>query len=131
MGNTDNMSIMGITIDYGPFGFMDYFNADYACNGSDNKGRYTYKKQPEICKWNLMKFAEALRDSLPLDEMKKLLNEIYDIEFSTQYYGMMRKKIGITSKDDFDDEELIQKLLWTMHKTACDFTNLFQLLGTL
>lgn len=127
--NTDNMSIMGVTIDYGPFGFMDYFDADYACNGSDNKGRYTYKKQPEICKWNLFKFAEAIQDVVPLDGTKKLLNEVYDLEFSTHYYAMMRKKIGISMKDDYNDEELIQKLLWTMQKTSCDFTNLFRILS--
>jgi len=126
--NTDNMSIMGITIDYGPYGFMDYFDADYICNASDNKGRYTYKKQPEICKWNLMKFAEALQYALPLDEMKAALNEIYDVEFGHHYYGTMRRKIGITQKEGADDETLIQKMLLTMHKTACDFTNLFHLL---
>lgn len=129
--NTDNMSIMGVTIDYGPFGFMDYFDADYICNASDNKGRYTYKKQPEICKWNLMKFAEALRDALPLDEMKRLLNETYDVEFAKEYYGLMRKKIGITEREGYNDEDLIQKLLWTMQKTACDFTNTFLLLQEL
>ena len=110
---------------------MDYFNPDYACNGSDDKGRYTYKKQPEICKWNLFKLAEALKDVVPLDETKQLLNEIYDTTFASNYYATMRKKIGITEREGYDDEELIQKLLWTMQKTACDFTNLFQLLSQL
>jgi uncharacterized protein YdiU (UPF0061 family) len=51
--NTDNMSIIGLTIDYGPFGFMEHFDAKYACNHSDNEGRYRYEAQPEICLWNL------------------------------------------------------------------------------
>ncbi|CAG2181014.1 unnamed protein product, partial [Oppiella nova] len=59
--NTDNMSIIGLTLDYGPFGFMDRFDWDHVCNTSDEGGRYSYAKQPEICKWNLFKFAEALQ----------------------------------------------------------------------
>ncbi len=58
--NTDNMSIVGVTIDYGPYGFMDFYNPDYICNGSDDGGRYSYAKQPEMCKWNCGKFAEAI-----------------------------------------------------------------------
>jgi len=58
--NTDNISIHGVTIDYGPYGMMDYFDNNFICNGSDHDGRYDYKSQPEICKWNMGKFAEAL-----------------------------------------------------------------------
>ncbi len=53
-------SIVGVTIDYGPFGFMDFYNPNYICNASDNEGRYAYKNQPQICKWNCQKLAEAL-----------------------------------------------------------------------
>lgn len=65
MLNTDNMSIVGVTIDYGPFGFIDRFDPDFICNASDDGGRYTYAAQPEICKWNLGKLAEALAPVLP------------------------------------------------------------------
>jgi serine/tyrosine/threonine adenylyltransferase len=59
--NTDNMSILGLTIDYGPFGFMEHYDPDLICNHSDlENGRYRYKAQPEICLWNLNKLAEAL-----------------------------------------------------------------------
>jgi uncharacterized protein YdiU (UPF0061 family) len=54
--NTDNMSIMGLTIDYGPYGFMEHFDPQYVPNGSDNSARYSYQEQPKICKWNLGKF---------------------------------------------------------------------------
>jgi len=54
------VSIVGVTIDYGPFGFMDFYNPNYICNASDNEGRYAYKNQPQICKWNCQKLAEAL-----------------------------------------------------------------------
>lgn len=51
--NTDNMSIMGLTIDYGPYGFLEHFDPQYVPNGSDNSARYSYQEQPQICKWNL------------------------------------------------------------------------------
>lgn len=125
--NTDNMSILGITIDYGPYGFMDYFDPDFICNASDNQGRYSYKKQPEMCKWNLLKLAEAIKDAVPLDKTKKVLNEIYDVEFQLHYYGTMRLKLGLSHQDG--DEDLIQSLLHTMQKTSADFTNTFRLLS--
>lgn len=129
--NTDNMSILGLTIDYGPYGFMDYFDPHFICNSSDNQGRYTYVKQPEICKWNLVKFAEALQDVLPIDESKTALNEIYDTEFSSLYFGRMMKKLGISKHENNEkDEELVQKLLWTMQRTSADFTNTFRLLSS-
>ncbi|EER06170.1 hypothetical protein Pmar_PMAR028451, partial [Perkinsus marinus ATCC 50983] len=58
--NTDNMSIVGDTIDYGPFGFIEAFQRDYICNTSDTGGRYTYEAQPKICLWNCTKLAESL-----------------------------------------------------------------------
>ena len=62
--NTDNMSILGLTIDYGPFAFMDYYNPKFVSNSSDHHGRYKYEAQPEICLWNLHKFAEALHPTV-------------------------------------------------------------------
>eukprot|EP00195_Chlamydomonas_chlamydogama_P001982 CAMPEP_0202917096 /NCGR_PEP_ID=MMETSP1392-20130828/70188_1 /ASSEMBLY_ACC=CAM_ASM_000868 /TAXON_ID=225041 /ORGANISM="Chlamydomonas chlamydogama, Strain SAG 11-48b" /LENGTH=354 /DNA_ID=CAMNT_0049609735 /DNA_START=89 /DNA_END=1150 /DNA_ORIENTATION=+ len=56
--NTDNMSVLGLTLDYGPYGFMESFDPDHICNGSDDSGRYDYKGQPDICRWNCEKFAE-------------------------------------------------------------------------
>ena len=63
--NTDNMSILGLTIDYGPFGFMDAFDAGYVCNHSDSHGRYAYNMQPQIAHWNLYALGQAL---VPLTE---------------------------------------------------------------
>ena len=68
--NTDNMSLLGLTIDYGPYGFMDNFDPKHICNHSDDKGRYRYEAQPEICKWNLGKLAEALDPVLPKQQSK-------------------------------------------------------------
>jgi uncharacterized protein YdiU (UPF0061 family) len=66
--NTDNMSILGLTIDYGPFGFMEYFDKKHICNHSDQHGLYMYANQPQICKSNLGRLAEALVTVLPKEE---------------------------------------------------------------
>lgn len=65
--NTDNMSILGITIDYGPFGLMEYFNPKMVSNHSDSEGRYAYENQPAVCKFNLLRLAEALDPFLDLE----------------------------------------------------------------
>ncbi|KAM5171107.1 protein adenylyltransferase SelO, mitochondrial [Mantella aurantiaca] len=127
--NTDNMSIVGLTIDYGPFGFLDRYDPDHICNGSDNMGRYAYKKQPEICKWNLGKFAEALVPELSLDMSKNILEEEYDAEFQRHYMQKMRKKLGLLKLELEEDSKLIADLLDTMNVTGSDFTNTFRVLS--
>ncbi|GIY87104.1 protein adenylyltransferase SelO, mitochondrial [Caerostris darwini] len=121
--NTDNMSILGLTIDYGPFGFLDMYDPNHVCNGSDDGGRYTFIKQPEICFWNLRKFAEAIQQALPLDISAQLL-EIYEEEFKTAYQNQMRKKLGLMTTQP-EDENFIQELFDTMEKSGADFTNTF------
>ncbi|KAJ6666414.1 hypothetical protein lerEdw1_000688 [Lerista edwardsae] len=128
--NTDNMSIVGLTIDYGPFGFMDRYDPEHICNGSDNTGRYAYNKQPEICKWNLGKLAEALSPELPLEISIPILEEEYDTEFERQYLQKMRKKLGFIQLQLEDDNKLVSDLLETMHFTGADFTNTFRLLSS-
>lgn len=127
--NTDNMSIVGLTIDYGPFGFLDRYNPDHICNGSDNMGRYAYNKQPEICKWNLGKLAEALVPELSLDISKNILEEEYDAEFERHYMQKMRKKLGLLKLQLEEDSKLISDLLDTMNLTGSDFTNTFRILS--
>uniref|UniRef100_A0A8C5MC63 Selenoprotein O n=1 Tax=Leptobrachium leishanense TaxID=445787 RepID=A0A8C5MC63_9ANUR len=127
--NTDNMSIVGVTIDYGPYGFLDRYDPDHICNGSDNMGRYAYNKQPEICKWNLGKLAEALVPELPLDISQSILEEEYDPEFQRCYLQKMRKKLGLVQLEREDDGKLISDLLETMNATGADFTNTFRALS--
>uniref|UniRef100_A0A8C6VL69 Selenoprotein O n=1 Tax=Naja naja TaxID=35670 RepID=A0A8C6VL69_NAJNA len=128
--NTDNMSALGLTIDYGPFGFMDRYDPEHICNGSDNSGRYAYNKQPEICKWNLTKFAEALVPELPLDISMPILEEEYDAEFEKHYLQIMRRKLGLIQLQIDEDNKLVLELLETMHITGADFTNTFRLLNS-
>lgn len=128
--NTDNMSIVGVTIDYGPFGFLDRYDPKFICNSSDDGGRYTYEKQPEICKWNCEKLAEAIQDAVPLEKSKAELH-IFDEEFSKHYMSKMRKKFGLLKKELPEDKELVERFLSTMEETGADFTNCFRCLSRL
>ncbi|KAI3370800.1 hypothetical protein L3Q82_007336 [Scortum barcoo] len=126
--NTDNMSILGLTLDYGPYGFMDRFDPDFICNASDNSGRYSYQAQPAICRWNLVKLAEALVPELPPDQAEAVIDEYMDL-YNGFYLQNMRKKLGLLKKDEPEDEILITELLQTMHNTGADFTNTFRSLS--
>uniref|UniRef100_A0A8D0N2L3 Selenoprotein O n=1 Tax=Sus scrofa TaxID=9823 RepID=A0A8D0N2L3_PIG len=128
--NTDNMSVVGLTIDYGPFGFLDRYDPDHVCNASDTAGRYAYSKQPEVCKWNLQKLAEALDPALPLELGEAILAEEFDAEFRRYYLQKMRKKLGLVRAELEEDGALVAKLLETMHLTGADFTNTFYLLSS-
>ncbi|KAK7478685.1 hypothetical protein BaRGS_00030070 [Batillaria attramentaria] len=128
--NTDNMSIVGVTIDYGPFGFMDKYDPDFICNASDDGGRYTYSKQPEICKWNCGKLAEAIKDAVPLERTKSEI-DIFDDEFSKHYTSRMRRKFGLLRKELPEDKDLVESFLKTMEETGADFTNSFRCLSRL
>ncbi|XDV28989.1 hypothetical protein PO909_032173 [Leuciscus waleckii] len=126
--NTDNMSILGLTLDYGPFGFMDRFDPDFICNASDSSGRYTYQAQPAICRWNLARLAEALQPDLPPDRAEQVLDEYLPL-YNSFYLSNMRKKLGLLRKEEPEDEMLITELLQTMHNTGADFTNTFRSLS--
>lgn len=128
--NTDNMSVVGLTIDYGPFGFLDRYDPDHVCNASDNAGRYAYSKQPEVCKWNLQKLAEALEPELPLELAEAILAENYDAEFRRHYLHKMRRKLGLIQAACEEDAALVAQLLETMQQTGADFTNTFYLLSS-
>ena len=94
--NTDNMSILGITIDYGPFGFMEHFDPSHICNHSDkDRGRYRYRAQPEICLWNLLKLAEALDPLVDLAQAKSSANSIFWEVFNREYDSILNRKLGL------------------------------------
>ena len=95
------MSIVGLTIDYGPYGFLDKYDPNHICNGSDTGGRYSYKNQPEICKWNCLKLAEALQPFIPLNDSKAILSS-FNQEYDTHYLTKMRKKLGLFKEVDGD-----------------------------
>ncbi|KAF4677935.1 hypothetical protein FOL47_008039 [Perkinsus chesapeaki] len=126
--NTDNMSIVGDTIDYGPFGFMEAFERDFICNTSDTGGRYAYDAQPKIGLWNCTKLAEALAPILDPEKAVNVLRATYGQVFLEEYKRLMSMKLGLTESME-GDGELIEALLDTMETTAADFTNTFRALG--
>jgi uncharacterized protein YdiU (UPF0061 family) len=84
-------------------------------SGSDNSGRYSYKQQPEICRWNCRKLAEALQPALPLSMSLAILEEVYETEFKTHYDAKMRKKLGLIQKDlGEEDMELVKDFFETL-----------------
>ncbi len=126
--NTDNMSILGLTLDYGPYGFMDDYDAGFICNHSDHNGRYAFNQQPYIGFWNLSCLAQAL---LPLAEKEALKTglETYQSLFEQEYQKLMRAKLGLTEVR-VEDGELIRDFLGLMQGSHADYTIVFRELGT-
>ena len=133
--NSDNISAIGLTMDYGPFGFMDQFQIDHICNHSDQGGRYAYHRQPQIMHWNMACLASAF---LPLIELNHNANEAQTIlrealeEFAVSYakawQSLFRQKLGLTTAQGADTH-LIERLLQAMHDSRVDFTCFFRLLS--
>ena len=128
--NTDNMSILGLTIDYGPFGFLDATDLNHICNTSDEHGRYAYQEQPSICKWNLTKLSEAWEPFVPIEE-SKLLIDTFDAVYDAEYMEIMRRKLGfINLTNDVSDNDFVKSTMEVMSSTRVDFTNFFRILST-
>merc|ERR1712100_305772 len=105
---------------------MEHYDPDYIPNASDNNGRYTYQAQPEICKWNCMKFAEALAPILPLHQSQEIVETLYDQTFESEYYSLFRQKLGLFREEN-EDKQLIKDLFQVMEKTSVEFTSLFRI----
>lgn len=125
--NTDNMSILGITFDYGPYAFLDDFDANHICNHSDDTGRYSFSNQVPIAHWNLAALAQALTPFVEVEKLREAL-ELFLPLYQAHYLDLMRKRLGFTSAQD-SDEELIQRLLQLMQSSAVDYSNFFRELG--
>ncbi len=126
--NTDNMSILGITIDYGPYGFMEGFDRGHVCNHSDDGGRYAYSMQPRIAHWNLYCLAEALLPLIEMEDAEAALHE-YESDFERNYSALMRAKLGLAS-EQAGDAALIQDALKLLHDSHADYTTFFRRLGS-
>jgi uncharacterized protein YdiU (UPF0061 family) len=129
--NTDNMSILGLTLDYGPFGFMDAFDAGHVCNHSDTHGRYAYNAQPAVAQWNLYCLAQAF---LPLigerDAAVAAVDEHYGPAFEARFASRLRAKLGLRAAAP-DDEEFIGKTFALLQAQRLDFTGFFRALCAL
>jgi serine/tyrosine/threonine adenylyltransferase len=130
--NSDNISVLGLTIDYGPFGFLDQFQIDHICNHSDQGGRYAYHRQPQIMHWNMACLASAMIPLLELrheetvaqDKLRKALEE-FPVVYAQAWQDLFRKKLGFMTSHD-GDIELIERLLQAMHDSRVDFTCFFR-----
>ena len=127
--NTDNMTISGETIDYGPCAFMDTYDPQTVFSSIDKLGRYAYFNQPSITKWNLARFAECLVSLIDKDKNKaidiltKTINTFETI-YEKKWLNMMRDKLGLFG-EDAKDQVLILDLLTWMHQNKADYTNTF------
>lgn len=124
--NTDNMSIHGITIDYGPYGWLDNYNVGWTPNTTDSQHkRYAYGNQPEIALWNLYQLANALYPLInETTELEGILND-YQTHFASEYIDMMRNKLGLHLhlKEDF---QLVAELEKTLQLSETDMTIFFR-----
>jgi uncharacterized protein YdiU (UPF0061 family) len=131
--NTDNMSIAGETIDYGPCAFMDEYNPGKVFSSIDRQGRYAYGNQPQIATWNLSRFAETL---LPLiaDDQQQAVQRAEDVlkgfsdRFDAAYLNGMRQKLGLSTVED-DDLKLVDEFLSLLAADGADFTLAFRRLS--
>ncbi|KAI8465473.1 MAG: hypothetical protein J3K34DRAFT_525334 [Monoraphidium minutum] len=129
--NTDNMSILGLTIDYGPYGFLDRYDPGHVCNGSDDTGRYDYQGQPEICRWNCEALASALGGALLPPAKARAGLAAFDREFESTYRATLRRKLGLLHCDEgASDDALAADLLTVMADTGADWTNTWRRLAT-
>lgn len=128
--NTDNMSILGVTIDYGPFGFIDGFDANHICNHSDEQGRYAYNMQPGIAHWNLYCLGQALMPLIQDVEAATARLETYKSEFSAALDDVFHAKLGLATRAD-EDEGLIERLIQLLHVNRVDWTIFWRRLASL
>ncbi|HUH59023.1 MAG TPA: YdiU family protein [Candidimonas sp.] len=127
--NTDNMSILGLTIDYGPYGFMDAFQAGHVCNHSDTAGRYAWNAQPSVALWNLYRLASSLLGlGVPADDLKAQL-DYYEPAFLHVYQANLCRKLGLARWEP-EDDELVDNWWRLLHTERADFTLSFRHLAT-
>jgi uncharacterized protein YdiU (UPF0061 family) len=118
--NTDNMSITGLTIDYGPFAFLDDFKHENICNQTDREGRYSYANQPQVAKWNLQALMIALSPLADLEKMKGIL-DLYDRVYMRYLHYYMCKKLGLEGTVE-GDPELIDEMFDMLEDLQVDYT---------
>ncbi|ELN0131013.1 protein adenylyltransferase SelO [Raoultella planticola] len=125
--NTDNMSILGLTMDYGPYGFLDDFKPDFICNHSDYQGRYSFENQPAVGLWNLQRLAQSLSPFIAVDALNAALDG-YQHALLTVYGRRMRDKLGLFTQQK-GDNDLLDGLFALMIREGSDYTRTFRMLS--
>lgn len=127
--NTDNMSLLGDTLDYGPFGFLDRYEPGFICNHSDSGGRYAFDQQPMIGLWNLNALANAFLSLLPSEQLIEQLGS-YQQQFEAAYRARMAAKLGLpTAPDEVQLDALLKPLLALLAEDGVDYTRFFRQLA--
>ncbi|MGE3609815.1 MAG: YdiU family protein [Bacteriovoracaceae bacterium] len=125
--NTDNMSILGLTIDYGPFGFLEDTHLSHVCNHSDHQGRYAYHRQPTIAQWNLERLLVCFIHHVPREELQKILNS-FAPTFEQEFTQLCREKLGLQSNLP-QDLALFIELIQILDQLSIDYTYFFRSLS--
>ncbi|GAB3452933.1 YdiU family protein [Massilia terrae] len=128
--NTDNMSILGLTLDYGPFGFMEAFDPDHICNHTDSHGRYSYANQPPVGHWNCYALANALLPLIGKVEDAQQALDVYQPAFTKKIDELLHAKLGLATNEE-GDRELLDETFKLMQDNHADFTLFFRRLGAL
>lgn len=127
--NTDNMSLLGDTLDYGPFGFLDHYQPGFICNHSDSTGRYAFDKQPMIGLWNLNALANAFLSLLPSEPLVEQLGS-YQAQFEQTYRERMRAKLGLPLENPVEEvDSLVARLLTLLAESSADYTRSLRFLA--
>ncbi|WP_163558190.1 protein adenylyltransferase SelO [Halomonas sp. NO4] len=131
--NTDNCSIAGETLDYGPCAFMEGYDPQTVFSSIDEGGRYAYRNQPWITQWNLARFAETLLPLIDRDQERAIerataVIKAYEGQYEAAWLAVMRRKLGLVREEE-GDRELVEALLETMHTARADFTQSFRYLA--
>ncbi|MEV3812979.1 protein adenylyltransferase SelO [Aeromonas allosaccharophila] len=125
--NTDNMSLLGLTLDYGPYGFIDAYVPDFVCNHSDPAGRYALDQQPAVGYWNLQKLAQALAGHVDGDVLAAALAQ-YEQQLMLHYSELMRAKLGLAVWEE-DDPALFRELFRLLAANKVDYHLFLRRLG--
>lgn len=128
--NTDNMSILGLTLDYGPFGFMEAFDARHICNHTDSQGRYSYQMQPRIGQWNCFALGQAMLPLIGSVEQTEAALAGYEAIFQAQHDALLHAKLGLTTQQA-EDARLFEAMFGILQANGVDFTLFFRRLGDL
>ncbi|SHF19112.1 Uncharacterized conserved protein YdiU, UPF0061 family [Microbulbifer donghaiensis] len=125
--NTDNMSIIGDTFDYGPYGFLDDYEPTFICNHSDHTGRYAFEQQPGVVLWNLNALAHAFSAFVSVEALRDCLEE-FQPQLIDAYAAQMRRKLGLQTAED-GDQALCADLLQLLTDASADYTLFFRALA--
>lgn len=127
--NTDNFSILGLTIDYGPYGYLDEYDPEYTPNTTDIPGRrYKFETQPSVAHWNILQFAKAMIPLCGSDQMQEVVKDFEGI-YQAAHQRVMSKKLGISKLETEEDMALLKEFLDRMADSKADYTNTWRALS--